>query len=72
MSAMRRLAWLLLWAASATALPVSTDSPSSALYYLVRYGYVQRDENSNTQALLSEEGVKQAVKDFQARCSEMD
>ena len=41
------------------------DSQSSALYYLMKYGYIHEDENSNTAALLSADGVKSAIKDFQ-------
>ena len=41
------------------------DSQSSALYYLMKYGYIHEDENSNTAALLSADGVKTAIKDFQ-------
>ena len=43
------------------------DSQSSALYYLMKYGYIHEDENSNTAALLSADGVKTAIKDFQVR-----
>ena len=43
------------------------DSQSSALYYLMKYGYIHEDENSNTAALLSADGVKSAIKDFQVR-----
>jgi len=47
-------------------VPVQQDSESSALYYLMKYGYIHEDENSNTAALLSANGVKSAIKDFQA------
>ena len=46
---------------------VQQDSQSSALYYLMKYGYIHEDENSNTAALLSADGVKSAIKDFQVR-----
>ena len=44
---------------------IAQDSESSALYYLMKYGYIHEDENSNTAALLSANGVKSAIKDFQ-------
>ena len=50
-----------------TLSPPEQDSQSSALYYLMKYGYIHEDENSNTAALLSADGVKSAIKDFQVR-----
>ena len=50
---------------SAASLPVKGASESSALYYLLNYGYIKKDENSNTQQLLSSSGLKKAIKDFQ-------
>ena len=52
---------------NASSLPVNTGSESSALYYLIKYNYVAKDENSDTAALLSSAGLKRAVKDFQVR-----
>ena len=46
---------------------VTEGSDSSALYYLMKYGYIQKDENENTAALMSAEGVKKAIKDFQVK-----
>jgi hypothetical protein len=51
----------------ASANPVRSDSDTSGLYYLMKYGYIQKDENSNTAALLSANGVKKAIKDFQVK-----
>ena len=36
-----------------------------AFYYLNKYGYVSKDANKLTAALMSEDVVTQAVKDFQ-------
>jgi hypothetical protein len=47
------------------AKPITTNSKAGAFYYLVNYGYIMKDENKNTEALLSEEVVTKAVKDFQ-------
>ena len=43
------------------------DSESSALYYLMEYGYIHRSEDSSTSALLSADGIKKAVKEFQVK-----
>ena len=45
--------------------PVSSDSKSSAFYYLLNYGYIHKSENQDTAQILSEEAVTKAVKDFQ-------
>jgi hypothetical protein len=45
--------------------PVSSDSKSSAFYYLLNYGYIHKSENGDTAQILSEEAVTKAVKDFQ-------
>ena len=31
----------------------------------MKYGYVHKDENKNTSSLLSPEGLKSAIRDFQ-------
>ena len=49
----------------AVAKPVTSDSDASALYYLLNYGYIQKSDNENTAALLSQDGLKRAIKDFQ-------
>lgn len=48
-------------------VPVSTDSVSSAFYYLLNYGYIHKTDNQDTAQLLSEEVVTKAVKDFQVK-----
>ena len=45
--------------------PVSSDSKSSAFYYLLNYGYIHKSDNQDTAQILSEEAVTKAVKDFQ-------
>ena len=45
--------------------PVKPDSKSSAFYYLLNYGYIQKSGNDDTAQILSEEAVTKAVKDFQ-------
>jgi len=55
---------LVLPASSATPV-VSKDSDTSALVYLLDHGYLQKDENAGTAQLLSSEGLKKAIRDFQ-------
>ena len=38
-----------------------------AFYYLNKYGYVPKDANKLTAALMSDDVITQAVKDFQVR-----
>ena len=45
--------------------PVSSDSKSSAFYYLLNYGYIHKSDNQDTAQILSEEAVTKAIKDFQ-------
>ncbi len=53
-------------AMSASIVPVSKDSDTSALVYLLKHGYVKKDENSDTAQLLSSKGLREAIKHFQA------
>lgn len=45
---------------------VEKNSISGALYYLLKYGYVPADKNSDTASLLSENGLNNFISDFQA------
>lgn len=45
--------------------PISKDNSVGAFYYLSNYGYIPKDENRETAALMSEEVIAKAVKDFQ-------
>lgn len=45
--------------------PISKDNTVGAFYYLSNYGYIPKDENRETAALMSEEVITKAVKDFQ-------
>ncbi|XP_040581944.1 LOW QUALITY PROTEIN: stromelysin-3-like [Lepeophtheirus salmonis] len=46
-----------------SSLPVQKDSPSSALYYFLQYGYIQG--NPETGALMSEDALKDSIRKFQ-------
>ena len=64
-----KLAILILsysgWVRPTEAGPISTDSKSSAFYYLLNYGYIKKSDNQDTAQILSEEAVTKAIKDFQ-------
>lgn len=47
--------------------PVTSDSESSALYYLLNYGYIQKSDNENTASLLSQDALTKALKEFQVK-----
>ena len=47
------------------AVPISPTNRVGAFYYLVNYGYIAKDENKETAALMSDEVITKAVKDFQ-------
>ncbi len=56
----------LLWGSS-LAKPVTSESETSALYYLVNYGYIKKNSDTDAQQLLSSQGLKKAIKDFQVK-----
>ncbi len=67
---MRLLLILLMGAVSshaASIIPVSKESDTSALVYLLKHGYVKKDEGSDTAQLLSASGLREAIKHFQVR-----
>lgn len=49
------------------ASPVNRDNRVGAFYYLSNFGYIPKDANKETAALLSDEVITKAVKDFQVR-----
>ena len=60
------LLFLLPKVCSGKPTAVSSDSLSSAAYYLMKTGWIASNENSDTAALLSADGLQAAIKDFQA------
>jgi len=50
---------------AANAKPVARESKADAFYYLLNYGYITKDGNERTAALMSDEVITKAVKDFQ-------
>ena len=45
--------------------PIDRENRVGAFYYLLDYGYIAKDENTETAALMSDDVITKAIKDFQ-------
>ena len=48
-----------------TTQPIDRNNRVGAFYYLLDFGYIAKDENTETAALMSDDVITKAIKDFQ-------
>ena len=64
---------VLIFAVSASLIQAKSISNKNdragAFYYLNKYGYLPKDANKQTAALMSDDAITTAVKDFQVPCA---
>ena len=56
---------IILCVYSVTGQPIDRNNRVGAFYYLMDYGYIAKDENTETASLMSDNVITKAIKDFQ-------
>ena len=59
------LCFLVLLLNNVRGQPIDRNNRVGAFYYLMDYGYIAKDENTETASLMSDDVITKAVKDFQ-------
>ena len=54
-----------------TTQPIDRNNRVGAFYYLLDFGYIAKDENTETAALMSDDVITKAIKDFQVSFSKI-
>ena len=59
--------WILIFLSISvvTTQPIDRNNRVGAFYYLLDFGYIAKDENTETAALMSDDVITKAIKDFQ-------
>ena len=55
-----------------TTQPIDRNNRVGAFYYLLDFGYIAKDENTETAALMSDDVITKAIKDFQVSFIEFE
>ena len=63
----KMILWIsvLLSISVVTTQPIDRNNRVGAFYYLLDFGYIAKDENTETAALMSDDVITKAIKDFQ-------